>query len=578
MPAPLDRRLVQRATATRFFLAAVALTGIVNAALVIAQAWVLSWAISGVFATHSTTFPGPLPRLGHYLLVVAVIFLARAGLTWLTAWGAHRASASVKSLLRADVLRARLTNPVDATSSGSMIHLVTTGLDAIDGYFEKYLPQLVMATFIPVMVIVVVLTNDVQSALIITATLPLIPLFMVLIGLTTQDAVARRFAMQNRLANHFADLIAGLPTLQVFGRARAQLANLKATEARSRSVTMATLRVAFLSGGVLEFLATCSVALVAVTIGFRVVDGGMDLQTALFILLMAPEAYLPVRLVGVHFHDSASGTAAAKAAFELIEAASTRPGGGTVAPDLGTSAIVFDQVRVRFAEGEMDGLPKLSFTVKPGSTVALVGPSGAGKSTALAVLMGFCPPTSGRVLVDGIDLAEIDLASWRAQIAWVAQDPGMIRGCIADNLALGDPEATPRRQRAALDRAGGASLDLARPVGDDGEGLSAGERRRVALARALLRIESGSARLLVLDEPTAGLDQATEQVAIAAVRASGVGAIFITHRQAMLELADQIIPITPAVVPAEEAQSVDANHPGPLVPRSPLEAPGGGAV
>lgn len=543
MPAPLDKRLIKRARATRFFLVAVVLTGVCNAVLLIAQAWLLSWAIAGVFASGALNFPGPLPGLGNYVAILAVLFVARAGLSWLNAWLAHRASAAVKSKLRADVLAARLALPVGGASSSSMINLVTTGLDAIDGYFEKYLPQLVLAAFVPLLVVGVVGGQDLQSALIIIGTLPLIPVFMILIGLATREAIDKRFTMQERLANHFADLIAGLPTLQVFGRARAQLKNLENTESQSRQVTMQTLRMAFLSGGVLEFIATLSVALVAVTIGFRVVEGGMELQTALFILVLAPEAYLPVRLVGTHFHDSANGQAAADAAFAIIEAAESQRHGVITAPSLAEATVCFEDVRVRYPGTETDALAGASFTLRPGETLALVGPSGCGKSTALAVLLGFVAPSAGRVLIGGVDLAEISGESWRTQIAWVGQNPGMIRGCIADNLRLGDPAASGEALRAALDRAGGASLDLDRPVGDDGEGLSAGERRRVALARALLRIEAGEAKLLVLDEPTAGLDQVTEQVAIEAVRASGVGAIFITHRKAMLELADQVIQI-----------------------------------
>lgn len=543
MPAPLDKRLIKRARATRFFLVAVVLTGVCNAVLLIAQAWLLSWAIAGVFASGALNFPGPLPGLGNYVAILAVLFVARAGLSWLNAWLAHRASAAVKSKLRADVLAARLALPVGGASSSSMINLVTTGLDAIDGYFEKYLPQLVLAAFVPLLVVGVVGGQDLQSALIIIGTLPLIPVFMILIGLATREAIDKRFTMQERLANHFADLIAGLPTLQVFGRARAQLKNLENTESQSRQVTMQTLRMAFLSGGVLEFIATLSVALVAVTIGFRVVEGGMELQTALFILVLAPEAYLPVRLVGTHFHDSANGQAAADAAFAIIEAAESQRHGVITAPSLAEATVCFEDVRVRYPGTETDALAGASFTLRPGETLALVGPSGCGKSTALAVLLGFVAPSAGRVLIGGVDLAEISGESWRTQIAWVGQNPGMIRGSIADNLRLGDPAASGEVLRAALDRAGGASLDLDRPVGDDGEGLSAGERRRVALARALLRIEAGEAKLLVLDEPTAGLDQVTEQVAIEAVRASGVGAIFITHRKAMLELADQVIQI-----------------------------------
>ena len=524
------------------------MTGIINSALIVVQAWLIAHAVAGVFDSGSVVFAGPLPNLASYAIALLVVFALRGGLSWANSWLAHRASAAVKSQLRTDIMAARLANPSDAgTSSSALIHLVTTGLDALDGYFSKYLPQLVMAGFIPLLVIGVVLSQDWQSAAIIAGTLPLIPIFMILIGINTREQVERRFKFQTRLANHFADLIMGLPTLQVFGRARGQARGLAVTEDASREETMKTLRLAFLSGGVLELLATLSVALVAVSIGFRVVDHGMDLTTALFILVLAPEAYLPVRQVGVHFHDSADGTAAAEAAFALIEAGERAAGGSAVPPDLADAEIVFDDVTVRYPGAASDSLSGLDATLRPGEVVALVGRSGGGKSTALAVLLGFVAPTSGALRVGGVDLADCDLDAWRRQIAYVAQEPGMLRGTIGENVALGYPGASPAQLRSALDRAGGQLLDLDRPVADEGEGLSAGERRRVALARALLRIELGGARLLVLDEPTAGLDQATEAVAVAAVRQAGVGAVVVSHRPALLQLADEMIPVEGAL-------------------------------
>ena len=544
MAGALDKRLLQRATATRGFLVAVAATGVLNAGCIIAQAWLIAHAVAGVFDSGRLDFDGPLPGFASYVLAIIAIFVLRGGLSWLNSWLAHRASAAVKSTLRTELMTARLVRPNDtSTSSSALIHLATQGLDALDGYFAKYLPQLVMAAFIPLLMLAVVLGQDWVSAAIIAVTLPLIPLFMIMIGRHTQAQVRRRYQVQTRLANHFADLITGLPTLQVFGRARSQLKGLRITEQRSRIETMKTLRIAFLSGGVLELLATLSVALVAVTVGFRVVAGDLDLTTALFILVLAPEAYLPVRLVGVHFHDSADGTAAADAVLRIIEAAETPQAQPVTPPAPGATEIVFDRVSVRYPGTDRASLDNLSFTMRPGDVLALVGRSGAGKSTALNVLMGFVRPTSGSVRVGDADLSEVDLDAWRRQIAWVGQNPGMLRGTIASNVLLGYPGATKAQIREALDRAGGEELALDRPIADDGEGLSAGERRRVALARALLRIEFGGAQLLVLDEPTASLDQATEAQAVAAVRAAGVGVVVVSHRDALLRLADEMVSV-----------------------------------
>ncbi|EPD32483.1 thiol reductant ABC exporter, CydD subunit [Propionimicrobium lymphophilum ACS-093-V-SCH5] len=545
MPAPLDKRLVQRATATRNFLVAVALTGIGTSLLVIVQAWLIAKAVGGSFDRAQEGLPGMLPGIAKYAGLLILVFAARGVLSWLDSWLGHRASAKVKSQLRRDIMAARLSRPADSsTPSGTLITLLTKELDALDGYFAKYLPQLAKAATIPIIVVAVILLADWQSAVICVVTVPLIPIMMALIGWKTQDQVNRRFKVQSRLANHFADLVSGLQTLQVFGRAKAQIKGLKVSEDASRKETMKTLRLAFLSSGVLELLATLSVALVAVTIGFRVVYGHVDLTNSLFVLVLAPEVFLPVRMVGQLFHDSANGTAAANAALNYIERAESGLGSGTEAPGSLTSAeIVFDEVTMRYPNADEDSLTNFSMTLRPGEVTALVGRSGGGKTTTLSLLLGFEQPTSGQITVDDAPLSQLNLGAWREQIAYVAQEPGMINGTIADNIRLGDPEATEEQMRSALDRSGGELLDLSRHVGDDAEGLSAGERRRVAMARALLRIELGGANLLVLDEPTAGLDQKTEARVVDSLRSSGVGALIVTHRDAILNLADQVIEV-----------------------------------
>ena len=309
MAGPIDGRLLRRGRATRNFLAALTAVGVVTSVLVIAQARLISDAIAHVFASHRTD--GVLRWAG----LLALVFLARAALGWAGEVLAHRAAADVKSGLRHDLLAARLARPQNASApTGTLVTLVTEGLDDLDGYYAKYLPQVLLAGSVPLIVGITIATQDIESAVIIAITIPLIPLFMALIGWSTQTQVARRLRVATRLANHFADLVTGLSTLQVFGRARAQLTGLRATENAHRAETMRTLRVTFLSSFALELLATISVALVAVSVGFRVVFAEMDLRTALFILILAPEAYLPVRQVGVHFHDAADGMAAADAA------------------------------------------------------------------------------------------------------------------------------------------------------------------------------------------------------------------------------------------------------------------------
>lgn len=555
---PLDPRLLSRGTATRWYLAGGVLIGTLTAALTVAQAWVLSRAIAGVFdaapgVEYLTPIPGTgaWPALGAIIVVLAAIFGGKALLAWLNTMLAHRAAAAVKSQLRRDVMAARLASPLDdRTSTAGLVNLVTVGLDALDGFYSKYLPQLLLAVTVPLIVGVAILTADLTSAVIVALTIPLIPVFMALVGWTTEARTAKRWRTQQRLARHFADLVAGLPTLQVFGRAKAQAIGLRKTEDAHRAETMGTLRISFLSALVLELLATLSVAVIAVTVGFRVVYHDLDLATALFVLILAPEAYLPVRQVGVHYHDAADGMAAAHQAFEVIEAGEANGLGARHSPlsrephevspsnvttvSVGPPASPLVSVRDlghTYPGATEPAVEGISFDVHPGEFVVLTGPSGGGKTTVLNALVGFLSPTAGSVDTPP-----------RSALAHVGQHPGMVTGTIADNVRLGDPAAPDDAVQDALARAGAPDVDPTRPVGDDGEGLSAGERRRVATARALLRIDAG-AHLLLLDEPTAGLDADAEASLLRSLRGTGVAAIVVSHRAAVLAEADRVIVI-----------------------------------
>jgi thiol reductant ABC exporter CydD subunit len=526
---PVDPRLLSRARATRVFLGAGVAAGTATAMLVIYQAWLLARSITSIAET------GALGGLATTLVLLGVVLVGRAALMWLTTWLAHRSAAAVKSQLRHDIMAATLDQP-GGTSSASLVTLMTQGLDGLDGYFSKYLPQLVLAVTVPLLAGAVILFEDWTSALIIAVTVPLIPLFMAMVGWTTEARVRRRYRYQTRLARHFADLVAGLPTLQVFGRAKAQAEGLRRTEDANRSETMGTLRISFLSALVLELVSTLSVAIVAVTIGTRLVYYGIDFRTALFVLVLAPEVYLPIRQVGVHYHDSADGIAAAEAAFVEIDKMRAQ------LPDaaVGQGPIVVDALTHSY--GDVVALPATSFVLAPGEVVALSGPSGGGKSTLLAALLGFLTPTGGSVTVDGVGPDETSGRMWRRRFAYVAQTPGMIAGTVADNVRLADPQASDDDVRGVLAAAGASDLELDHPVGDEAEGLSAGERRRVGIARALLRIRR-DADVLVLDEPTAGLDADSEATVVESVRASGASAIVVSHRPAVLAAADRVVRI-----------------------------------
>ena len=540
MAAPLDPRLVRRARATLPFLAGLCVVGVATALLILAQAWLLSRGVSSVFAAHH------LDGVAMWCGLLAAVFCGRACLAWLQESLAHQASASVKSQLRRDILQARLSRPTDATMpSGTLISLMTTGLDALDGYYSKYLPQLVLAVIVPAVLATAIGLNDLTSLVIVVVTIPLIPVFMALIGWRTEAAVAKRFKVATRLANHFADLVAGLPTLQVFGRARAQLEGLRRTEAANRSETMRTLRISFLSSFILELLATLSVALVAVTVGFRVAAGGMDLRTSLLILILAPEVFLPVRQVGVLFHDAADGMAAAEVSFGLIESGRpTAPKSDVEIASPREVPVVISGLTHTYEGTDRAAPDGLSLRIEPGSVVALVGHSGGGKTTALSCLLGFIDPDSGSILVGDRELIGADESvwqSWRRQLAYVPQVPAMMAGTVAENIRLGCSDAPEAMLRDALDRCGAAAIPLNKRIDDDAEGLSAGERRRVALARALVRVEQAEAGLLVLDEPTAGLDADTEATVLEAVRASGASVLVVSHRRNIIAAADVVV-------------------------------------
>ncbi len=552
---PLDPRLLRRGRATLGYLIAGVAVGSATAVLTIVQAWALSSALGEIFETQL------LGVLSWTVPVLVAVFAGKAVLAWLNQWLAQRASAAVKSRLRRDVLAARLVDPVrPEPTTASLVTLLTQGLDALDGYYSKYLPQLVLAVTVPLIIGVAILTSDFTSALIVALTLPLIPIFMALVGWTTEARTRKRWRVQTRLAGHFADLVAGLPTLQVFGRARAQAEGLRRSEAAHRRETMGTLRISFLSALVLELLASLSVAIVAVAIGFRVVFHEVDLTTAFFVLILAPEVYLPVRQVGVHYHDAADGMAAAESAFALIESAERasdaaspaeqRESGGTherTPPPRAAAATRNEQpslllqiadLTVRYPGAAAPVLDGVRLAAPTGELTVITGTSGTGKTTLLYALMGFVAPVTGTFLLDGLPA---DAAARRARIAWVGQNPGMVNGSIADNVRLGAADATDDAVRTALRLAGGESLDPGRGVGDDGEGLSAGERRRVAAARALLRVRRGDADLLVLDEPTAGLDGATESALLDAVAGLGATTIAVSHRPAVIARADHLL-------------------------------------
>ncbi len=541
---PLDPRLLRHVGQARRHVALLVVLGAATAAVIIVQAEVLARAISAVFLGGAG-----LAALHSALIVLAAVIAARAGLAWAGQTTAHRASVTVKSQLRRLLLgRAVQLGPgwLAGRRTGELTALATDGLDALDGYFASYLPQLVLAVLVPVAVIVTIGLADPLSALVIVVTVPLIPVFGALIGKTAGEAAGRRWRALATLAHHFLDVVTGLPTLKVFGRARAQQDVVGKVTEDYRRATMGTLRLAFLSSMVLELVATLSVALVATEIGLRLAYGHVGLRVGLVALILAPEAYLPLRQAGAAFHASADGLAAADQALAVIETRQPERGVRAAPAPADILAITMHDVCVRHEGRDQPAPCGASTRIARGEIVAIAGPSGSGKSTLMAVLLGFTAPSSGRVLVTtptgDSNLADICPDAWRSRVAWVPQQPVLFDGTVESNIRLGWPNAPAAAVQAAAHAAALDDVPLGKLVGENGAALSVGQRRRVALARALV-LPPGQRPVLLLDEPTAGLDAAAERRVLAALRADAAAGRLIliaAHHPTALAAADRV--------------------------------------
>ena len=548
MARPLDPRLLRYAHGVRTLLIGSVVVASGTAILVVAQAFALADVISRVFLGGAS-----LSDVQPVLVTLALVVAGRAILSMvgevLSQRAATRTSAQLRAALLDHVVR---LGPVwlSGERRGQIATLATRGVDSVEPYVARYLPQLVLAVIVPLTVGVAILTQDLLAAVIVALTAPLIPVFMVLVGMYTQSATARQWSTLGVLSGHFLDVVAGLPTLKAFGRERAQSTRMAEIDARYRRATLGVLRVSFLSSLVLELLATLSVAVVAVSIGLRLVDGALDLRTGLTVLILAPEVYLPIRMVGAQFHAAADGVDAAEQVFEVLAVEPAVTGTRT---DVPTGDLVVDAVSVTYPGGAVVALDPVTLTARPGSVTAVVGPSGVGKSTLLAVLQGFVAPTSGAVRIGDADLADLDPAAWRARLAVVAQDPVLVGPTVADDVRLRRPGASDADVLSALISAGIDPTTLpdgaATRVGDLASDVSAGQRRRVALARVLLE----PASLVLLDEPTAGLDDDAEADVVAAIRRladAGSAVVVVAHRPSLVAGADEVVSLGSLEVPA----------------------------
>lgn len=545
----LDPRLLQRTRSARPLLALDTALGIAVVVPIVLQAVLLARIAGRSFDGASLT------AVRGDVVLLALTFAARGALVWGMAVAGRRAASSVLSELRLALVERRLAGRPGRRDdhSGEIATTAVQGVDALDAYFARYLPQVVLATVVPPAIVVFVATVDLQSALIMLLTLPLVPVFMWLVGRHTQQRTEERWQALRLLSNDFLDLVRGLPTLRAFNRARDQAERIADVGERYRRATLGTFRVAFLSGSVLELAATLGVALVAVTAGVRLVGGSLGLEAGLTVLVLAPELYLPLRRLGAEYHASADGLAVAERMFALLDdapegdaPARAAPPDRRPVPALATACVRFEGVSFAHPGRPTPPLLRgLELELRPGETVALTGASGVGKSTVAALLLRLLEPSAGRIAVGPVDLAALDAAAWRRQLAWVPQDPALLRATVADNIRLGEPTASDARVHAAAQLAGADRFVRRLPsgydelVGDGGRLLSPGERRRLALARAFLR----DAPLLILDEPTADLDPdgvALVGEALAQLQARRT-VLVIAHRSELVRLADRVV-------------------------------------
>jgi len=490
------------------------------------------------------------------LIGLSVVFAARTILAFVGEQIAVRAGNRVRAQLRTDLIERVLQDAQTANRFGSahLSMLATRGVNALDAYFARFLPQLLIAVTVPTIIAAYIFNLDVTSGLIVIGTVPLIPLLGALIGSYTGVAMRKKWRTLGILSGYFLDLVSGITTLKVFGRSKRQEENLRIVGEEYRRNTMEVLRISFLSSLALEIIAMLSVALIAVSIGLRLVGGSLDLRTGLLILILAPEVYWPLRMVGTHFHAAADGIEAAKQIFEVLDAPSTRNG---VVPVTQITEIKISPLSVSVGDrGTTVMVPQA--LLQRGHILAVTGPSGAGKSTLLSLLLGFLGQSEGSIVANDGDLGQMEMASWRSHVAWVPQHPRLERGTIRELVKVGRPEASDSEIEEVLAEAGLAkgifNNGLDTMIGEGGAGISIGQARRIALARAFIR----RADLLLLDEPSAALDDLSEaEIVTAVINEAKRGAIVVvvSHHKALIEIADETMNIEKLDKPMDGVQS-----------------------
>ncbi|TNI95325.1 heme ABC transporter permease/ATP-binding protein CydD [Aeromonas allosaccharophila] len=522
--------------------------GLGQGILMVAQAWLLATLLHGFIIEGST----PEQSITLFITLLLVI-LGKAALAYGREVASFKAGSAVRQTIRQLVLtRLSRLGPayIQRRPAGSWASLLLEQIENMQDFFSRYLPQMAIAVFIPVVILVAVFPVNWAAGLILLGTAPLIPIFMILVGVGAADANRRNFQALARLSGHFLDRLKGLRTLQLFMRTQAEGDAIRDASEDFRERTMEVLRLAFLSTAVLEFFAAISVALVAVYFGFSYIDHlnfgsygvKVTLFTGLFVLFLAPEFYAPLRELGAHYHAKAQAIGAAEQLLEFLEAEVSEPAAGT-APFHADSPVKVEAkgLEVLSAEGKVLVGP-IDFTLEAGSRTALIGVSGAGKSSLVNALLGFAT-YRGELKVNGQELATLDMSQWRLQLGWLSQNPQLFHASLRDNLLLAKPTASDAELEDALKRAQAWEFAMEKgldyPVGDQAGGLSVGQAQRLALARTLLK----STQLMVLDEPTASLDRHSERAIMTTLEQvmAGQTLLMITHRLDQLTKMDKIM-------------------------------------
>ncbi|MCB1735802.1 MAG: thiol reductant ABC exporter subunit CydD [Gammaproteobacteria bacterium] len=541
------------------YLGLTTIVGALGGLLIVAQAWLIALSINAVLFEDAA-----LADVEAWLWLGLAVLIGRSVLVWLGEVFSFRGAAQVRHALRIalfDHIRAlgpvalhqargpRVARadrpPTDAQAAGALANTLTDGIEGLEGYYARYLPATTLMGMLPLILLLFVYPADWLSGTMMLVTAPLIPLFMILIGKGAESLNQKQWRELARMSAHFLDIIQGLTTLKLFNASKREAAIIGAISERFRISTMRVLRVAFLSSAVLEFFATVSIALVAVFIGFRLLAGEMDFLYGFFVLLIAPEFYLPLRNLGTQYHARMEAVGAAEQMIAVLDQAlPPRPNGNEFLDRGRELKIEFDAVELSY-EADRKALDSVSFAIPPGETLAVIGASGAGKTSLMNLLLGFVEPDAGALRINGTPLPDLDLAGWRSHIAWLPQNPRLFAGSIADNIRLGAPDADDTAVIAAA-RAAHADAFIDKlphgyetAIGEAGAGLSGGQIQRIALARAYLR----DAPLLILDEPTASLDAESETLIndALAVLCRGRSVILIAHRLQTLSLADRIL-------------------------------------